>query len=123
MAFVNVAAGIVTLRYLAAPTTADSGSMIQSVIALGKYSNNNALLHYILLFPILSQISSPGLNHPLYGSLRRIVEPTLFAGLCRPPRGSWRDSRCAKTISEKFLTDPCSHRVDLSWGTNIFTID
>ena len=62
MAFVNVAAGIVTLRYLAAPTTADSGSMIQSVIALGKYSNNNALLHYILLFPILSQISSPGLN-------------------------------------------------------------
>ena len=53
MAFVNVAAGIVTLRYLAAPTTADSGSMIQSVIALGKYSNNNALLHYILLFPNL----------------------------------------------------------------------
>ena len=52
-------------------------------------------------------------NHPLYGSLRRIVEPTLFAGLCRPPRGSWRDSRCAKTISEKFLTDPCSPQVDL----------
>ena len=61
--------------------------------------------------------------HPLYGSLRRIVEPTLFAGLCRPPRGSWRDSCCAKTISEKFLTDPCSPRVDLSWGTNIFKID
>lgn len=38
VAFVNVAAGIVTLRYLAAPTTADSGSLIQSVIALGYMS-------------------------------------------------------------------------------------
>ena len=72
---------------------------------------------------ILPQVVKAYNNHPLYGSLRRIVEPTLFAGLCRPPRGSWRDSRCAKTISEKCLTDPCSPRVDLSWGTNIFKID
>ena len=78
----------------------------------------------VLLTVLLSTCSIvSGSNHPLYGSLRRIVEPTLFAGLCRPPRGSWRDSRCAKTISEKFLTDPCSPQVDLSWGTNIFKID